>query len=81
MADEKAPQQSGPMSGLHLQRGMPPMMVDQSIRQAIMNCWMMLPEDKRTLADLEREMNRLLKRALENMREDAASFGITNLDT
>lgn len=57
------------------------MMVDQTLRQAIMNCGMMLPEDKRTLAALEKEMYRLLKRAFEDTHEDAASFGLTNLDT
>ena len=54
---------------------MGPMMVDQSLRQAITHCWMMLPDDQRTLENVENEMTRLLKRALGNMREDAASFG------
>ncbi len=86
MADKKESEQhSGPMSGLHLQRTqrgmMGPMMVDQALRQAIMHCWMMLPDDQRTPANVEREMNRLLKRALEDMHEDAASFGLTDLDT
>lgn len=84
MAEQES-QKSEPMRGLHLQRiqrgMMAPMMVDQSLRQAIMHCWMMLPEDQRTPDDVEREMTRLLKRALEDIREDAASFGLTNTDT
>jgi len=56
---------------------MGPMMVDQTLRQAIMHCWMMLPDDQRTPEKVEKEMSRLLKRALEDMREDAASFGFT----
>ena len=39
-----------------------------------------LQQMKRTTANVEKEMNRLLKRALEDMHEDAASFGLTNLD-
>jgi hypothetical protein len=60
---------------------MGPMMVDQTLRQAIMHCWMMLPDDQRTPEKVEKEMTRLLKRALEDMREDAASFGFTNTNT
>lgn len=57
---------------------MGPLIVDQSLRQAIMHCWMMLPNDQRSPENVEREMTRLLKRALEDMREDAASFGYMN---
>ena len=84
MADEKP--EKHPESGMMMlgssRRGvMGPMMVDQSLRQAIMHCWMMLPDDQRTLDNVEKEMSRLLKRALEDMREDAASFGFTNTST
>ncbi|MCB8981521.1 MAG: hypothetical protein H6657_29290 [Ardenticatenaceae bacterium] len=76
------PQKREPTSGLHLQRTqrdiMGPILVDQTLRQAIMHCWMMLPDDQRTPENVEKEMTRLLKRALDNLREDAASFGFTN---
>lgn len=46
------PPKREPMSGLHLQRTqrdiMGPILVDQTLRQAIMHCWMMLPDDQRT---------------------------------
>lgn len=78
------PQKREPMSGIHLHRSqrdmMGPILVDQTLRQAIMHCWMMLPDDQRTAENVENEMTRLLKRALENLHEDAASFGFTNTD-
>ncbi|MEQ8856452.1 hypothetical protein [Gimesia sp.] len=30
-----------------------PAQVDQSVRQALMLCWMMLPDDKRNIDELE----------------------------
>jgi carbonic anhydrase len=78
-------EQKQPMSGLHMVKAegqaqmramMGPMMVDNSIRQAIQHCWMMLPEDNRTIDALEKEIERLVKRAFENIREDTQSFGI-----
>jgi len=83
MADEKPQQRpvSGMMLGSSRRDVMGPMMVDHSLRQAIMHCWMMLPDDQRSSENVEREMTRLLKRALEDMREDAASFGFTDSDS
>jgi len=82
MADQKDPE---PMSGLHLERTqrsmMGPMMVDQFLRQAIMHCWMMLPDEQRTPENVEKVITRLLKRAMDNFHEDAASFGFTGTDS
>jgi hypothetical protein len=55
---------------------MGPHAVDEQIRQAISICWTMLPQDKRNVAALETEIRRVVERALKNLREDAASFGI-----
>ena len=79
MTDEKPQQRpvSTMMLGASRRDVMGPMMVDQSLRQAIMHCWMMLPDDQRTPEKVEEEMNRLLRRALKDMREDADSFGFT----
>ena len=52
-----------------------PLMVDQVIRQAIQQCWMSLPEDERSPERVEQEILRLVHRALQEMREDAAAFG------
>lgn len=51
-----------------------PQAVDQAIRQAVSTCWMMLPDDKKTVEVLEAEIRRLVDRALANFREDAKAF-------
>ena len=56
---------------------MGPQVVDQAIMQAISACWMMLPENRRTVDNVESEIRRIMDRALANMREDAQAFGIT----
>jgi hypothetical protein len=56
---------------------MGPNMVDQAIRTAISHCWMMLPEGKKTVAVLEREIRRIVDRALRDLKEDMEAFGIT----
>ena len=55
-----------------------PQAVDQAIRQAISTCWMMLPKGKRSVAAVEREIRRVVDRALKNLREDSKAFGISN---
>jgi histone H3/H4 len=52
-----------------------PHVVDQLVRQAISVCWMVVPDEKRTVKDVEAEVRRVVERALENLRQDAASFG------
>ena len=49
--------------------------VDQSVRAAIQACWMALPKDRRNVEEVEKEIRRIVERALANFREDAASFG------
>jgi hypothetical protein len=53
-----------------------PQQVDQMVRQAIQFCWMGLPEEKRTVDEVERQVRRILDRALKDMREDAGAFGL-----
>lgn len=83
MAEEK-PQSRVSVSGMSRGRSqrdlMGPLMVDQTLRQSIMHCWMMLPEDQRSPENVEKEMTRLLKRALKDMRDDASSFGFSEVD-
>jgi hypothetical protein len=55
---------------------MGPTGVDQQIRHSIQMIWMMLPEDRRTADEVEREFRRLMDRALRDFREDAQAFGI-----
>ena len=54
-----------------------PQAVDQAIRQAISACWMMLPEEKKNVATVESEMRRIVDRAIDNLKEDASAFGIS----
>ena len=51
-----------------------PAHVDESIRQAVQMCWMVLPPEKRTVEEVERQMRRLMDRALQNFREDQQTF-------
>lgn len=52
--------------------------VDTQIREAIRFCWLMLPRERRTVRDLKEEVRRLVERALEDIEEDAAVFGLTD---
>ena len=60
----------------HMQSAFGPGMVDQQIRQAISMCWMMLPDDKKNIDVVEAEIQRIVGRALKNLREDCQAFGI-----
>jgi hypothetical protein len=53
-----------------------PQAVGQIIRQAISTCWMMLPEGKKTAEAVEREIRRLVDRALEDLKEDVKAFAL-----
>ena len=53
---------------------MQPGQVDQSIRSAIQMCWMMIRPSNRTPEELERQIRRILDRALEDLREDFDAF-------
>lgn len=55
-----------------------PGQVDQMIKQAIQICWMMLPPDKKNADELESTIRRIVDRALQNFREDAATFGASS---
>ncbi|MEQ8637302.1 hypothetical protein [Gimesia maris] len=52
-----------------------PAQVDQSVRQALQMCWMMLPQDKRNVDELEQQFRRIVDPALENLRDDDQAFG------
>lgn len=51
-----------------------PTQIDHQIRQAIQYCWMGLPKDKRNVDELERQVRRLVDRALRDVREDINEF-------
>jgi len=52
-----------------------PHQVDQFIRQAVQFCWMSLPKDRRKPKELEKQIHRLVARALKDFREDREAFG------
>ena len=52
-----------------------PEQIDQQIRQAIQFCWMGLPKDKRTPEEVEKQVRRMVERALKDFREDREAFG------
>ena len=51
-----------------------PTQIDHQIRQAIQFCWMALPKEKRNVDELERQIRRLVDRALRDLREDFDEF-------
>jgi len=51
-----------------------PTQIDQLIRHAIQFCWMALPKEKRNVDELERQIRRLVDRALRDLREDIDEF-------
>ena len=53
-----------------------PHQVDQLIRQAIQFCWMGLANDKRNVDEVEKQIRRIVDRALRDLREDADAFGL-----
>ena len=52
-----------------------PGQVDGTIRQAIHFCWMALPKDRRNADELEKQVRRIVDRALRDFREDSEAFG------
>jgi hypothetical protein len=51
-----------------------PGQIDHMIRQAVHFCWIGLPKEKRNADEVERQIRRLVDRALRDMREDFDSF-------
>jgi hypothetical protein len=52
-----------------------PAHVDQQIRQAIQFCWMGLAKDRRNKDEVERQIRRIVDRALRDFGEDLQAFG------
>jgi len=52
-----------------------PGQIDQMIRQGIQFCWMALPKDRRNVEELEKQVRRIVERALKDFREDQEEFG------
>jgi hypothetical protein len=55
---------------------MGPGQVDQMIRQAVHLAWMMLPDEKRTVEEVERVIRQIVDRTFKDVREDSQTFGL-----
>jgi hypothetical protein len=64
-----------PESADRMRSFMGPGQVDHQIRQAIQFAWIMLPDERKTAAEVERVIRQIVDRALKDFREDAESFG------
>ena len=51
-----------------------PSQVDHMVRQAIQMCWMGLPDEKRTIDQVETQVRRIVDRALKDFRDDGKIF-------
>ena len=49
--------------------------IDSQVRQAIQMCWMGLPNDRRNVDEVEKQIRRIVDRALRDLREDSDAFG------
>lgn len=52
-----------------------PGQVDQLIRQGVHFCWMALPKARRNADEVDKEIRRIVDRALKDFREDQEHFG------
>lgn len=52
--------------------------IDGSIRQAINICWTCLPKERRNADEVEKQIRRLVDRAIRDLREDSSAFGFSN---
>jgi len=50
--------------------GFGPGLIDLRIREAIFYCWAFIPEQERSLERVEQEIDRIVKRALANLKDD-----------
>lgn len=73
MAFQKLDSSSGDES--KAARGLQIGQVDVVLRSALHQCWMLLPPERRNLAELEREIYRLVDRAIKGYAEDFKAFG------
>ena len=65
-----------PAGGEEFGRMFGPDMVDNSVRQALAQCWLLLPKHRKTEEQVEAEFRRIVERALRDFREDAERFGL-----
>jgi hypothetical protein len=57
-----------------------PAHLDQSVRQAVQLCWTVIPKERRTIEELQKQLRRVVERALKDFAEDKAEFGPSTSD-
>jgi len=67
---------SDPDAGDRFRNMFGPEQIDQLVRQAITFCWMILPDDRKNVDEVEKQMRRIVDRALRDLHEDSDSFGL-----
>ena len=63
-----------PEAAKRLRAFITPQHVDQQIRQAIQFCWMALPLEQQNVDEVEKQIRRIVDRALRDLREDSDTF-------
>jgi hypothetical protein len=58
----------------HMSSMMGPGQVDRMFRQAMQFAWMALPKTRRNVDELEKQVRRIMDRAIEDLRNDAKEF-------
>ena len=53
-----------------------PMAVNRLLNQLFTVCWFMLPKDQKSVESLEKEIRRIVDRAIKDLREDCQSFKV-----
>ena len=53
-----------------------PNQIDTQLRQLIQTCWMVLPEDKKSVDEVGWLFRPMVDRAFKDMREDGEAFGL-----
>jgi len=53
-----------------------PQQIDTMVRQAIHFCWMALPPDRTNVDEVEKQIRRIVDRAIKDLREDMNAFGL-----
>jgi len=65
-----------PEQGNRLRAFFGPQQVDESVRRAIQMCWMALPDERKNVGEVEKQIRRIVDRALRDLREDSDAFGL-----
>ena len=52
----------------------PPEFIDNMLRSAIRGAWMILPKEKKTIDEVEKQIRRMVDRAFRDMRDDFDNF-------